>query len=107
MVSQIKKDRHDPVKLRNQTERARRADAIVNDPIYLEALDAIEKEIETGWKSSAAEDLKARDNAYSLHRLLMRWRRHFRQILISGSNAQVLLAAEDDGRPSDGSDSAA
>jgi hypothetical protein len=97
MVDQIKKDRHDPVKLRNQAERARRADAIVNDPIFIEALDSIEREIETGWKTSAAEDTKARDNAYDLYRLLKRLRREFRQILISGTNAKVLLAAEDDG----------
>jgi hypothetical protein len=71
----------------------------VKDPIFIEALDAIEKEIETGWKTSAAEDTKARDNAYSLHRILLRFRREFRQILISGTNAKVLLAAEDDGRP--------
>lgn len=96
MTKQEKQTKHDPAKLRGQIERARRAEEIVNDPIFVEALDNIEREIETGWKSSAAEDNKARDNAYLLHRLLTRIRKEFSAILVSGSNARALLAAEAD-----------
>lgn len=89
------KPRHDPAKLRAQAERGRQADAIVNDPIFIEALDAIQKVIDEGWKNSSAEDREARDNAYMLHRLLMRLRGHFRSILVSGQAAKSLLVAEE------------
>ena len=90
------KNGHDPAKLRGQAERARRAAEIVNDPIYLEALDAIRKEVIKGFLSSAAEDQKARDNAYLLNRFVNRWEAHFEAILRKGDNAKLLLAVEED-----------
>jgi hypothetical protein len=85
----------DAQKLRNQAERGRRAEAIVNDPIFIEALDAIEKVIEEGWKNSSSGDREARDNAYLLHRLLAQLRSKFKSIMVSGTNARSLLQLEE------------
>jgi hypothetical protein len=85
----------DAQKLRMQAERGRRAEAIVMDPIFIEALDAIEKVIEEGWKNSSSGDREARDNAYLLHRLLAQLRSKFKAIMVSGTNARSLLELEE------------
>jgi hypothetical protein len=95
MTRQIKSTTHDAQKLRAQAERARRAATIVEDPIFIEALDAIDRVIEEGWKQSSAEDRQARDNAYMLHRLLTNLRGHFKAILVNGNNARALLQLEE------------
>lgn len=86
----------DPAKARAQLDRARRAEELVNNPLFIEALDAIQKVIDEGWKNSSAEDREARDNAYMLHRLLSRFRGHFKSIVVSGHNAKALLQQEED-----------
>lgn len=104
MTRQTKTDKRDASKLRAQSERGRRAKAIVEDPLFIEALDEIERVIEIAWKNSSSEDRQARENAYMLQRLVTRFRGMFRQIIVSGSNAKKLLELEEV-KSSGGSDS--
>src|SRR5262249_54073464 len=78
-------------KLHARVEKGNRAAEEFADPLLQEALDDLEKEIELGWKSSAADDQEGRDNAYKLHRLLLRLRAWFKERAVSGSNARALL----------------
>lgn len=86
----------DTRKLHSKVAKGRAAKELVENPILTEALDAIEKEIEMGWKNSSAEDQAGRDNAYLMFRLLKRLRGHLRQIIVDGGNAAKLLSLEEE-----------
>ena len=91
MVAGVRK--RDERKQRAKVVKGRAAKELINNPVLVEALDAIEKEIEMGWKNSPAGDggREARDNAYLMHRLLKRLRGVLKAIIVDGGNAEKLL----------------
>lgn len=90
----------DPRKQHAKVARGRAAKELMENPLLVEALDAIEKEIEIGWKNSSAGEggREARDNAYLMHRLLLRLRGTLRSIIVDGGNAEKLLSLEEEKR---------
>lgn len=85
----------DAQKLRIQAERGRQAEELMRHPLLIEAFDNLNKEIETGWKNSSGGDREAREEAYRLHRSALRLRGILKQFMVSGSNAKLLLEAEE------------
>lgn len=53
-------------KLREEAERKARAEALLRDPLIIEAFETLEKEFVTAWKQSAIADQAARENIYQL-----------------------------------------
>jgi hypothetical protein len=92
--------KRDEKKLHSKVARGKRAEALINDPLFQEALDAISKEIEMGWKNSSAGESgrEIRDNAYLMHRLLLRLKGQFKSIMVDGGNAQKLLSVAEEER---------
>lgn len=54
----------DEIALRKHMERAAQAEAVLGNPLILEAFGAVEEDILTRWKSSEARDTHAREMAW-------------------------------------------
>lgn len=75
-------------KLRKQMQRGMQARRIIDDPLFREAFETIEAEIDRGWKESEGADHEARHNAYLMHRLLRNLKSHFDRMILSGNHAR-------------------
>lgn len=61
----------DPIRAQSNEEelqRAREAEAILNNPLVVEALDAIERRYMEQWAGSDLEDVKSREFAFRMYR---------------------------------------
>lgn len=75
-------------KLRKQRSRGEQAKRLLENPLIKEAFEAIEQAITDGWKNSAADDDRARQNAYLLARLLENFKQQFRTVINTGKVAE-------------------
>ena len=71
-------------------ERERRANALINDPLYVEAFDALKKELLGQWEHSGSTDIDARESIWLAIRLLDRIHSHIQSIVETGHMAEVL-----------------
>lgn len=81
----------DEAKLQRQADRGERAKRLLGNDLLIEALDAIEAEIDQSWKSSLADDEEIRRNAYLMYRLLQNFRQQFKQAVVTGKAARKEL----------------
>ena len=68
-------------------EHARR---ILNDKLFVEAFETLEKNILDSWKSSGVSELEAREQIWLSLRLLERIRLHITSIVETGDMAKKL-----------------
>ena len=71
-------------------ERERRANALINDPLFIEAFDALKKELLGQWEHSGSTDIDARESIWLAIRLLDRIHGHIQSIIETGHMAEVL-----------------
>ena len=71
-------------------ERERRANALINDPLFIEAFDALKKELLGQWEHSGSTDIDARESIWLAIRLLDRIHSHIQSIIETGHMAEVL-----------------
>ena len=71
-------------------ERERRANALINDPLFVEAFDALKKELLGQWEHSGSTDIDARESIWLAIRLLDRIHSHIQSIIETGHMAEVL-----------------
>ena len=76
--------------------RGARAKEIIENPFVVEAFDAIEGVIANGWKESGADDSKARENAYLMHRLLQNFKSEFQRAIATGKASEKKLLSTKD-----------
>ena len=78
-------------KLRGEAERKAKAEALLRDPLIIEAFETLEKEFVTAWKQSAIADQAARENIYQLLQALDALKGHFQKVLEDGRLAEERL----------------
>lgn len=82
----------DELKLRRQTERAARAEALVNDPLFQEAFGILERDIVRAWKDTAASDSPLRERHHALMSAVTLLRENLQNIINDGKVAQSILS---------------
>lgn len=72
--------------------RAQRAAAILNDPIWVEAYERLRQEIFSAWETSPARDVEGREVLALSVKLLAQLRAHMESLMDSGEMASVELS---------------
>ena len=81
--------------LRREASRGVRAQALLDDPIIVEALDAIEAELRADWEGSRVEDAAGREVAYRMLRAAKAFRERLRKVIDDGSVAEAEIEAKE------------
>jgi len=81
----------DEAKLAQEVARSQDAQALLENPLLIEAFDAIEKEIDKEWKQSKANDADAREKLYLMNRLLAKLKGQIQTHVQTGRLAQKQL----------------
>jgi hypothetical protein len=76
-----------------ELQRGENARRILDDPLFIEAVETIRKEIEEQWQKSPARDTEGRERLYLAHKMLDKIEGHLQTVLASGKLAQATLAA--------------
>jgi hypothetical protein len=71
-------------------DREARARNLLNDPLYKEAFEKLEEEINNTWYNSSVKDVESREQLWLSLRLLERLRLHLTSIVESGEMAKKL-----------------
>lgn len=87
---------NDEGKLREQASRGERARQIVEQEIVQEAFAAIDKTLVEAWKGSAADEERARENAYLMYRLFQNFKAQFTVAIATGEAAKKELLSIND-----------
>ena len=72
----------------DKISRGSRAKQIVEDPLWIEAFDALDIRYETEWRSSAEADTAKRENMYMRLKVLEDVKQHFEEAVTSGKVAK-------------------
>ncbi len=72
--------------------RGHRADALLTDPLMVEAFDKLEKAYFEGWKASDLRDTEGRERLFLAVGQLNRIRDHLKAVASSGKVEQATLA---------------
>jgi hypothetical protein len=75
-----------------EVQRGHQAQAILDDPLYQEAFDAVRKEITRQWQNSPARDAEGREKLWLSSKLLDRLEAHLTSVMESGKLAKATLA---------------
>ena len=87
----------DKAKLAEQQARGSQAENILKNPLVVAAFEAIQGEIEDGWKNTTAEEDEQRQNAYLMWRLFGKFKTHFESHIRTGEFAtKELLTLKDE-----------
>jgi len=81
----------DELKLRRQQDRGQRAQLLIENELFKEAIENIEQTILDAWKGSASTEEKQRHNAYLMYRLLQNFKQQFTTAISTGKVAQKEL----------------
>lgn len=79
------------MELTKEEQRGRDADALRANPLFVEAFDTIEREIEQAWKDSPARDEAGREKLWLMLQLLARVKRHVESVSLTGQMARKTL----------------
>ncbi len=71
-------------------DREAKARNLLNDPLYKEAFEKLEEEINNTWYNSSVKDVESREQLWLSLRLLERLRLHLTSIVESGEMAKKL-----------------
>jgi len=82
----------DELKLRRQTERAARAQALVEDPMFQEAFAILERDIVKAWKETQASDSPLRERHHALMSAVTLLKSNLQNIINDGKVAQSILS---------------
>tara|TARA_R100001510_G_scaffold26983_1_gene23735 strand:- start:1100 stop:1354 length:255 start_codon:yes stop_codon:yes gene_type:complete len=78
-------------KLRDQVDRAARAETLLREPMITEAFETLEKEFVSAWKESGIADQQSREHIYQLLQALEAFKGHFVKVLEDGKLAKDRL----------------
>lgn len=78
-------------KLRDQVDRAARAETLLREPMITEAFETLEKEFVSAWKESSIADQQSREHIYQLLQALEAFKGHFVKVLEDGKLAKDRL----------------
>ena len=78
-------------KLREESERKAKAEALLRDPLIIEVFETLEKEFVTAWKQSAIADQGARETISQRLQALEAFKGHFAKVLEDGRLAEERL----------------
>ena len=70
--------------------REHRAKALVDNPLFEEAFDALKEDLMSRWSNSGSTDLEARESIWLAMRLLDRIRGHLTSIVETGKMNKIL-----------------
>ena len=73
-----------------EDEKLRRANALLNDPLFNEAFDVLKKDLLNRWESSGSPEVEARESIWLAMRLLDRIHAHITSIVETGRMADIL-----------------
>ena len=73
-----------------EEEKLRRANALLNDPLFNEAFDVLKKDLLNRWESSGSTEVEARESIWLAMRLLDRIHAHISSIVETGRMADIL-----------------
>ena len=73
-----------------EEEKLRRANALLNDPLFNEAFDVLKKDLSNRWESSGSTEVEARESIWLAMRLLDRIHAHISSIVETGRMADIL-----------------
>ena len=71
-------------------ERERRAQSLINDPLFNEAFDVLKEDLMNRWGSSGSADLEARESIWLAMRLLDKIHGHITSIIETGHMNKIL-----------------
>lgn len=75
-----------------EVQRGHQAQAILDDPLYIEAFETVRSEIETQWRNSPARDAEGREKLWLSSKILDRLEQHLKSVMDSGKMAKATLA---------------
>lgn len=81
----------DELKLTQQRARGLKAQRLLDDPLLIEILAEIDKEIVDGWKTSRSEERDRREEIYYLQRAVETLRERLRGRVFTGKQAHKQL----------------
>ena len=71
-------------------EKERRANSLLNDPLFNEMFEVLRKDLMNRWESSGSTELEARESIWLAMRLLDRLHGHIKSIVETGHMNKVL-----------------
>jgi len=71
-------------------EKERRANSLINDPLFKESFDVLREDLMNRWTHSGSTDLEARESIWLAIRLLERIEGHIKSIIETGHMAKAL-----------------
>lgn len=71
--------------------RAARADALLRDPLLVEAFDILEREYIQAWRTSQARDQDARERLFLAVNIVAKVRSHLKSVIADGRLSQAAL----------------
>jgi|TARA_R110000751_G_scaffold46759_1_gene104934 hypothetical protein len=74
----------------NDEFREERAKRILEDPLFIEAFDAVKKDLMNSWSSSGSTELEARESIWLAIRLLDKIHGHLQSIIETGHMAKMM-----------------
>lgn len=77
--------------LEEEVTRGREAELLLQNPLFAEAFDVLEREIEEKWKESPSRDVDGREKLYLMLKMTQRVRAHLKSLVASGKLAQRTL----------------
>lgn len=78
--------------LEQESTRGQQAQLLLENPLFIEAQEALEKEILSAWENSPAGDEKGREKLYLMLMLHRKVKRHFESLVLTGEMARRTLA---------------
>lgn len=79
------------MKAKNDMSRAVRADELLSNPLYIEAINAIEVSLHEAFKDSGLDDEKLRHELWQRMQLLKQFQAKFEHIVREGKKAKETL----------------
>ena len=71
-------------------EKLRRANTLLNDPLFNEAFDVLKKDLLNRWEASGSPEVEARESIWLAMRLLDRIHAHISSIVETGRMNDIL-----------------
>jgi hypothetical protein len=74
----------------SEEERARRANNLLQDELFVEAFDLLKQDLQSRWENSGSTEVEARESIWLAMRLLDRIHAHISSIVETGRMADIL-----------------
>ena len=71
-------------------EKERRANSLLNDPLFNEMFEVLRKDLMNRWESSGSTELEARESIWLAMRLLDRLYGHIKSIVETGHMTEII-----------------